>query len=151
MFRLKCPQCGSLRIKKGYRETPFVWKLYGKHRLHCSSCNWEFEAIVLFARLPTRKERHRLKEEEKLARWHAKRQKMDLQIDDLLQQQRIGKREERIKDRFSYGSEFDESLLNKSDFNENQDVKGDNLLEIDFAREKMPIKLQKPVRYKIGR
>lgn len=150
MFRLKCPQCKSRRIKKGYRETPFLWKLYGKHYLHCSSCNWEFEGIVIFARLPSRKERHRLKEEEKHARWLAKIEQSGAEVDSILQDRRTVKIEEQMKNRFSFGSEYDDALLNQPDFDEDF-VEDDELLDINFNPEAMPVKVKKRIRLKMPR
>ncbi len=42
-----CPRCGSNRIKRGYRPTPFLSKLVGRYHLLCDNCNWEFKGFAI--------------------------------------------------------------------------------------------------------
>lgn len=47
MISQKCPKCGSDRIRRGYRRTPFLFKLLFRYYLLCDSCNWEFQGFAV--------------------------------------------------------------------------------------------------------
>jgi hypothetical protein len=43
----KCPRCGSSRIRRGYRPTPWWSAVVGRYNLLCNSCNWEFVGFAI--------------------------------------------------------------------------------------------------------
>ncbi len=47
MISQRCPRCGSKRIKRGYRATPFFAKLFFYFNLLCDNCNWEFRGFAI--------------------------------------------------------------------------------------------------------
>jgi hypothetical protein len=160
MFNLKCPLCGSKRIKRGYRETPFLWRIIGKHYLLCSRCNWEFDAVILFSGLPSRSQRRRYKEEEKLEDWLAKQEKPQSQIDTIIKERRIVKETELSKaakltdetEMISDGKNSHE--ISEDDWlaesnPENLDKIDDEILEIDFNSDRIPVKVKNRLRLRL--
>lgn len=47
MIIQKCPRCGSSRIRRGYRPTPWWSAAIGRYNLLCNSCNWEFVGFAI--------------------------------------------------------------------------------------------------------
>ena len=47
MIGPKCPQCGSSRIRTGYKRTPLPMRLVGIYHLLCDHCNLLFTGFVL--------------------------------------------------------------------------------------------------------
>lgn len=64
MISQGCPRCGSYRIRRGYRATPFWWKLFGRYNLLCNGCNWEFVGFALPGTVDSPTHRKRKKREE---------------------------------------------------------------------------------------
>lgn len=52
MIIQSCPRCGSSRIRRGYRPTPWWWAIFGHYNLLCNSCNWEFVGLALPGTVP---------------------------------------------------------------------------------------------------
>jgi predicted nucleic-acid-binding Zn-ribbon protein len=58
MISQRCPKCGSKRIRRGYRPTPFWLKIIFRYHLLCDNCNWEFKGFAVpgtVSSKPTRK------------------------------------------------------------------------------------------------
>lgn len=58
MISQNCPKCGSNRIRRGYRPTPFWSKIIFRYNLLCDNCNWEFTGFAVPGTVttkPTRK------------------------------------------------------------------------------------------------
>ncbi len=47
MIIQRCPRCGSSRIRRGYRRTPWWNAIFGRYNLLCNSCNWEFVGLAI--------------------------------------------------------------------------------------------------------
>lgn len=47
MIIQRCPRCGSSRIRRGYRYTPWWQAIFGRYNLLCNSCNWEFVGLAI--------------------------------------------------------------------------------------------------------
>lgn len=47
MISQRCPRCYSRRIRRGYRQTSFLSKLFFRYHLLCDSCNWEFKGFAV--------------------------------------------------------------------------------------------------------
>jgi len=61
MIGPKCPQCGSSRIRKGYKRTPLPMRLVGIYHLLCDSCNLLFTGFVVPGTLHRRRKHRRHK------------------------------------------------------------------------------------------
>jgi hypothetical protein len=42
MIRPRCPKCRSSRIKRGYKPTPLILRVFGIYNLLCDHCNLLF-------------------------------------------------------------------------------------------------------------
>jgi ribosomal protein L37AE/L43A len=47
MISQNCPKCGSSRVRRGYRPTPFWSKILFRYNLLCDTCNWEFTGFAV--------------------------------------------------------------------------------------------------------
>jgi hypothetical protein len=47
MISQRCPKCRSSRIRKGYKPTPFLFRLVGIHHLLCNHCNLLFTGFAV--------------------------------------------------------------------------------------------------------
>ena len=47
MISQRCPKCRSLRIRKGYKPTPLLFRLVGIHHLLCNHCNLLFTGFAV--------------------------------------------------------------------------------------------------------
>lgn len=47
MISQKCPKCHSSRIRKGYKPTPWIFRLVGIHYLLCNHCNLLFTGFAV--------------------------------------------------------------------------------------------------------
>jgi len=47
MISQRCPKCRSYRVRRGYRPTPLLFKLFFRYNLLCDSCNWEFNGFAV--------------------------------------------------------------------------------------------------------
>jgi hypothetical protein len=61
MIGPKCPQCGSTRIRKGYKRTPLPMRLVGIYHLLCDHCNLLFTGFVVPGTLQRRRKHRRHK------------------------------------------------------------------------------------------
>lgn len=50
---LRCPKCGSSRVRQGYETPALPLRLVGIHSLLCDSCNLCFRAFALPGTVPT--------------------------------------------------------------------------------------------------
>jgi hypothetical protein len=55
---LRCPKCGSTRVKRGYTDTPLLLRAIGVYNLLCDNCNLPFRGFALPGTAPARG-RHR--------------------------------------------------------------------------------------------
>lgn len=61
MISPKCPKCGSSRVRRGYKRTPLVMRLFGIYHLLCDHCNLLFTGFVVPGTLQRRKKHRRHK------------------------------------------------------------------------------------------
>lgn len=54
MISQRCPRCGSKRIRRGYRPTSFLSKIFFRYHLLCDACNWEFTGFAVPGTVDTR-------------------------------------------------------------------------------------------------
>ncbi|MBA2501798.1 MAG: hypothetical protein H0V27_02860 [Pyrinomonadaceae bacterium] len=47
MISQRCPKCRSSRIRRGYKPTPFVMRVFGVYRLLCDNCNLQFTGFAV--------------------------------------------------------------------------------------------------------
>lgn len=47
MISQKCPKCHSARIRRGYKPTPWIFRLVGIHHLLCNHCNLLFTGFAV--------------------------------------------------------------------------------------------------------
>lgn len=47
MISPRCPKCRSSRIRKGYKPTPLILRLFGIHHLLCNHCNLLFTGFAV--------------------------------------------------------------------------------------------------------
>ena len=47
MIGPRCPKCKSSRIRRGYRPTLWVLRLFGIHNLLCDHCNLLFTGFAV--------------------------------------------------------------------------------------------------------
>lgn len=62
MIIQRCPRCGSDRIRRGYRRTPWWQAIFGRYNLLCNSCNWEFVGLAIPGTVPDQSVRKRKKQ-----------------------------------------------------------------------------------------
>jgi len=53
----KCPKCGSSRIRRGYKRTPLLMRMFGIYHLLCDHCNLLFTGFVLPGTLKSQHQR----------------------------------------------------------------------------------------------
>lgn len=61
MIGPKCPKCGSSRIRRGYKRTPLLMRMFGIYHLLCDHCNLLFTGFVVPGTLHRRKKHRRHK------------------------------------------------------------------------------------------
>jgi hypothetical protein len=61
----KCPRCGSGRIRRGYRPSSVLLKLFGRYNLLCDECNWEFTGFAIPGTVSAKPTKKRKKPNEK--------------------------------------------------------------------------------------
>ncbi len=47
MISQRCPRCRSKRIRRGYKPTSILSKLFFRYHLLCDACNWEFTGFAV--------------------------------------------------------------------------------------------------------
>lgn len=58
MISQRCPRCNSTRVRRGYRPTSLLSKIFFRYNLLCDNCNWEFKGFAVPGTVttkPTRK------------------------------------------------------------------------------------------------
>lgn len=48
----RCPKCKSSRIRRGYRPTPLVLRMFGIYNLLCDHCNLLFKGFAIPGTVP---------------------------------------------------------------------------------------------------
>lgn len=61
MIGPKCPKCGSSRVRRGYKRTPLLMRMFGIYHLLCDHCNLLFRGFVVPGTLHRRKKHRRHK------------------------------------------------------------------------------------------
>jgi hypothetical protein len=57
MISQRCPKCRSSRIRRGYRPTSFISKIFFRYHLLCNRCNWEFTGFAVPGTVEVKPER----------------------------------------------------------------------------------------------
>ena len=52
MIGQRCPKCKSSRIRRGYKPTPFILRIFGIYNLLCDHCNLLFRGFAVPGTLP---------------------------------------------------------------------------------------------------
>jgi ribosomal protein L37AE/L43A len=47
-----CPKCKSTRIRRGYRPTPLLLRIFGIYNLLCDHCNLLFKGFAIPGTVP---------------------------------------------------------------------------------------------------
>ena len=58
MTALRCPKCGSSRVKRGYVDPPVLLRAIGVYNLLCDNCNLLFRGFAVPGTVPPRGRRH---------------------------------------------------------------------------------------------
>ena len=64
MISQRCPKCKSSRIRRGYRPTPRLLRMFGIYNLLCDHCNLLFTGFAVPGTVPkhSRKKRNQASE-----------------------------------------------------------------------------------------
>lgn len=57
MFKPRCPKCGSTEVKRGYKKTHTLLRLFGIRHLLCQNCHKPFKGFVTSGSLPSQRKR----------------------------------------------------------------------------------------------
>lgn len=60
MWKPRCPKCGSTEVRRGYRKTRKLLRLFGIRHLLCQNCHQPFTGFVAPGALPLRGTRQRV-------------------------------------------------------------------------------------------
>lgn len=63
MIGQRCPKCKSSRIRRGYKPTPILLRMFGIYNLLCDSCNLLFKGFAVPGTVPkhsSRKKRNQV-------------------------------------------------------------------------------------------
>jgi hypothetical protein len=52
MIGQRCPKCKSSRIRRGYKPTPLLFRIFGIYNLLCDHCNLLFTGFAVPGTLP---------------------------------------------------------------------------------------------------
>jgi len=52
MMGPRCPKCKSSRIRRGYRPTPLLLRMFGIYNLLCDHCNLLFKGFAIPGTVP---------------------------------------------------------------------------------------------------
>jgi hypothetical protein len=52
MIGQRCPKCKSSRLRRGYRPTAFVLRMFGIYNLLCDDCNLLFKGFAVPGTVP---------------------------------------------------------------------------------------------------
>lgn len=59
MISQRCPKCKSSRIRRGYKPTPFLLRMFGIYNLLCNHCNLLFTGFAVPGTVPKHSRRKR--------------------------------------------------------------------------------------------
>jgi len=65
MISQRCPKCKSSRLRRGYKATPLVLRMFGIYNLLCDDCNLLFRGFAVPGTVPkhgSRKKRRQMPE-----------------------------------------------------------------------------------------
>jgi len=62
MISQRCPKCKSSRLRRGYRPTPLLLRMFGIYNLLCDHCNLLFTGFAVPGTVPKHKVRKRKKQ-----------------------------------------------------------------------------------------
>lgn len=48
----RCPKCNSTRIRRGYKPTPLLMRIFGIYNLLCDHCNLLFRGFAIPGTVP---------------------------------------------------------------------------------------------------
>ena len=52
MIGQRCPKCKSSRIRRGYKPTPLILRMFGFYNLLCDDCNLLFKGFAVPGTVP---------------------------------------------------------------------------------------------------
>ena len=52
MIGQRCPKCKSSRIRRGYKPTPLLLRMFGIYNLLCDDCNLLFKGFAVPGTVP---------------------------------------------------------------------------------------------------
>jgi hypothetical protein len=52
MIGQRCPKCKSSRLRRGYRPSPFILRMFGIYNLLCDDCNLLFRGFAVPGTVP---------------------------------------------------------------------------------------------------
>jgi ribosomal protein L37AE/L43A len=55
----RCPKCKSTRIRRGYRPTPLILRIFGIYNLLCDHCNLLFKGFAIPGTVPKHSKKKR--------------------------------------------------------------------------------------------
>jgi hypothetical protein len=59
MISQRCPKCKSSRIRRGYKPTPVLLRMFGIYNLLCNHCNLLFTGFAVPGTVPKHSRRKR--------------------------------------------------------------------------------------------
>jgi len=59
MISQRCPKCKSSRIRRGYKPTPLLLRMFGIYNLLCNHCNLLFKGFAVPGTVPKHSKRKR--------------------------------------------------------------------------------------------
>jgi ribosomal protein L37AE/L43A len=64
MISQRCPKCKSSRIRRGYKRTPLLLRIFGIYNLLCDHCNLLFKGFAVPGTVPkhAKKKGHQISE-----------------------------------------------------------------------------------------
>ncbi|MDX6693369.1 MAG: hypothetical protein QOF02_972 [Blastocatellia bacterium] len=68
MMKPHCPKCRSTRVRRGYKPSPLLFRMFGIYNLLCDHCNLLFRGFAIPGTVPkpgTRKRKQRSPDERK--------------------------------------------------------------------------------------
>jgi len=57
MISQRCPKCRSSRIRRGYKPSPLILRMFGIYNLLCDHCNLLFRGFAVPGTVPKHKGR----------------------------------------------------------------------------------------------
>lgn len=62
MISQRCPKCKSSRIRRGYKPTPLLLRMFGIYNLLCDHCNLLFKGFAMPGTVPKHSKKRRTRD-----------------------------------------------------------------------------------------